>query len=129
MSIMDEAKLRTTWQNRQEVPRTVPLEVCVASFMKHTVEPRHRQLGKLAGLWHEVIPANLAERTCLESFQQGVLTVAVDSASHRFQLETLLRGGLLRELQQRFAGTLRRVRVQPGTFSKVDSSGQPRYDF
>jgi hypothetical protein len=64
----------------------------------------------------------------LESFSRGVLTVLVDSAPHRFQLQTLLGGGILKALQQQFSGAINRVRLVPGQFYAVDLTGTQRYD-
>jgi len=55
--------------------------------------------------------------------------VVVDSAPHRFQLQTLLRGGLLRAIQANFAGAINKVRLVPGQFAAVDLAGDRRYEF
>lgn len=113
---MDDAQLQTIWQQRQPRPAATPLSHSLAVFMKYKLSKRVKAVGKLVGIWQEVIPQALLEHTSLEGFNRGVLTVAVDSASHRFQLDSLLRGGLQREIQRRFSGTLRKVRLVPGQF-------------
>ena len=50
----------------------------------------------------------------------GVLTVAVDSAPHRYQLLVLLRNGLQEAIRERFPGALNRVRLVPGEFDCLD---------
>ena len=126
---MDDAQLRTVWQQRQLRTNADQLSGPLAFLMKHTLAKRVRQLRNLADIWDEVIPEPIAEHTALESFNSGVLTVMVDSASHRFHLDTLLRGGLMRELRNRFVGALNKIRLMPGQFSSVDLAGQPRYEF
>jgi predicted nucleic acid-binding Zn ribbon protein len=76
-------------------------------------------VGKLAAIWDDLLPESIADHTSLESFKGGVLTVAVDSSAHRFQLRQLLDGGLLRELQSRFGGPLNKVRLVPGQFTGI----------
>jgi hypothetical protein len=126
---MDDRQLRTAWQNRQRPDPTTPLGGPLAMLMQHTLRKRVRQLGELAGAWDEIIPEEFRQHTALESFARGTLTVLVDSAPHRYQLEMLLRGGLLRLLTQRFSGALNRVKLVPGQFYSVDVEGNPRFRF
>ena len=126
---MDDAQLRTVWQQRQFNDRAAPLGHPLNMFMKHTLARRVRQLRDMAAIWDEVIPESIRQHTALEGLHRGVLTVVVDSASHRFHLQTLLSGGLLREIQARYSGALNRIRLTPGQFYAVDVSGRPRYEF
>jgi len=126
---MDDAQLRTIWQQRRAETRVTPLAATLGTFMKHHLGRRVKKLSELAILWDEIIPENLRRHTALENFRQGVLTVTVDSASHRFELQTLLRGGILQAIQQRFRGALDRIRLVPGQFYSVDlETGYKRYE-
>lgn len=126
---MDDRQLRTAWQNRQIADRTTTLGEPLALFMKHTLARRVKQLGALASIWDEVIPEEIREHTALETFKGGTLSVVVDSAPHRFQLEMLLKSGLQRMLAERFPGALTKVKITPGQFSSIDLEGSPRYAF
>lgn len=126
---MDEAQLRTVWQQKQLRDRAALVGEPLAMLMKHKLARRVRQLSRLAVVWDEVVPAQVREHTALESFANGVLTVVVDSAPHRFQLETMLRGGLTRAIQASFSGSLNKVRLVPGQFASVDLAGARRYEF
>ena len=126
---MDDSKLQTIWQQRQPNDRLSRLDESLSLLMKHTLGKRVRQLSQLAGIWDEVVPDEIAAHTALESYSQGVLTVAVDSAPHRFQLQTLLTGGLTQAIRERSSGTLRKIRLIPGQFATVDLNGSSRYDF
>ena len=126
---MNEAQLRTVWQQRQMHDRTVPLSEPLTQFVKRTLARRVRQLSRISELWDELVPEEINRHTALEGFQRGVLSVMVDSASHRFQLRTLLASGLQEQLQSRFDGTLRKVRLVPGQFYAVDLAGRARYEF
>jgi hypothetical protein len=126
---MDDAQLRTVWQQRQGNYRLTPLAEPLAVLMKQKLARRVRRLGELARLWDDMIPEAIRDHTALEGFHQGVLTVMVDSASQRFHLQTLLTGGLLRQMQEAFSGTLQKVRLLPGQFYSVDlETGRRRYD-
>ena len=126
---MDDLQLRTVWQQRQADDRISPLSAPLGVLMKHTLARRVKQLGKLSQIWDEFVPDEIRDHTALETFTQGVLTVMVDSAAHRFHLQTLLAGGLLRQIQERFPATLSKIRLVPGQFCSVDLGGGPRYYF
>lgn len=115
---MDDAQLRTVWQQRQFGPPAVPLAQPLAFLMKHTLGKRVRQLGRLAEIWQEVVPDGILEHTALDGIRSGTLTVRVDSSPHRFQLRQLLDGGLLAEIRARFSGALNKVRLEPGQFAE-----------
>ena len=125
---MDEAQLRTVWQQRQFNDRAMPLSQPIGILMKHTLAKRAKQLGQLSEIWDEVIPEEIAEHTALEGFHRSVLTVMVDSGPHRFQLELLLAGGLKKELKSRFPAAINKVRLVPGQFASIDVVGAKRYD-
>ena len=125
---MNDAQLQTIWQQRQ-VSHHTHLGEPLAILMKHTLEKRVKQVSRLAEIWDKTVPEEIAQHTALESFCRGVLTVMVDSAAHRFQLQTLLDGGLLKIIQRQFSSAIRKVRLIPGQFYSVDVAGAARYEF
>jgi predicted nucleic acid-binding Zn ribbon protein len=125
---MDDDQLRTVWQQRQLNDGVAHLSQSLMMLMKHKLAKKVRQLSSMAAIWDEVIPESIRDHTALESLQRGVLTVLVDSAAHRYQLQTLLTGGVMAEIQKRFPGGLDRIRLIPGQFHSVDVAGQPRYE-
>jgi hypothetical protein len=126
---MDDAQLRTVWLQRQLDDRAALLGPSLQNVMKNELGKRVKQLSRLAEIWDEIIPGTIREHTALDSLQRGVLTVIVDSAAHRYQLQTLLSGGLMREIQRRFADALQKIRIVPGQFYSVDVAGEKRYEF
>lgn len=125
---MDDAQLMTIWQQRRTSTSTVPIALPLVQFMKHKLSKKVRQLGKLAKVWDNLLPAGVREHTALEGYNQGVLTVLVDSASHRFQLKTLLDAGLTKVIQSQFGGPINKVKLTPGQFYDMDlQTNQPRY--
>ena len=125
---MDDAQLRTIWQQRQPKARLSHLSEPLAILMKHRLAKKVRQLSMLAEIWDEIIPRQIARHTALEGFSRGVLTVLGDAAAHRFQLRTLLDGGLMAAARERFSGAISKVRLVPGQFYAVDVTGAPRYE-
>ena len=127
---MDDTQLRTIWQQRQYGRRISPLSESLGVLMKHRLRRRVKQLSELACIWDDVIPDPIQDHTAMESFRSGVLTVLVDSASHRFHLQNLLRGGGTKAIQQQFSGALNKIRLIPGQFYAIDlETGQKRYQF
>ena len=126
---MDETQLRTIWQQRQFNDRVAHIGRPLGMFMKYTLAKKVHQLSKLSQIWDTLVPEDINSHAALESFNRGVLTVIVDSAPHRYNLQMLLSGGLIRELQARFAGALNKVRLVPGQFSSIDMAGARRYEF
>ncbi|MFW6066204.1 MAG: DUF721 domain-containing protein [Planctomycetota bacterium] len=125
---MDDALLQTIWQQRRPAERASHVSGPVQMFMKYRLAKRVRALGQLAGIWDELVPADIRDHTALERLQRGTLTVTVDSSAHRFRLQMLLNGGLTAQMRQRFSGALNKVRLVPGQFYSVDSAGGVRYD-
>lgn len=112
-------------------------------FKKEVAKP-YAQLGDLAVLWAEMVPAALVERSRLVGLSRGVLHVEVDNPASHFEIDRLLRGGLQKQLIRLHKGpALRKVSVkvvgrsstgaaEPGrlppegdTNPKLDPSKQP----
>jgi len=122
---MDESQLRHAWQNRQRRDRISCLSETLAGLMKHRLARRVRQIGRVSSVWDECIPEYLREHTALVSFARGTLTVAVDSAAHRYQLKQLFQSGLEEAIRERLPTTLNRIRLVPGTFEALDFPDRP----
>jgi len=88
--------------------------------MTRRLARRVRQIGRVSIVWDECIPEYIRDHTALVSFARGTLTVAVDSAAHRYQLQQLLRNGLEQAVRERIPGALDRIKLVPGTFDALD---------
>ena len=117
---MEERQLRNVWRNRQQTNRICTLAEPLRHLVKHHLAKRVRQIGQLSIAWDECIPETILEHTALVTFTRGTLTVAVDSAPHRYQLQMLLRDGLIEAIRERFSGALNRIRLVPGGFDALD---------
>ena len=111
---------------------------------KRDVAKPYKQLGDLAVLWAELLPAALVQRSRLVGLSRGVLHVEVDNAAAHFEIDRLLRGGMqkrliqshkgaaMRKIQLKVAGTSgadaadpKRLPPEQDTNPKVDPSRQP----
>src|ERR1035437_3099524 len=114
---MDDSQLRNVWSNRQPRNRITQLLEPMEQLVKYRLAKRVKQIGQLAAIWDECIPDFVREHTALVRLQRGVLTVAVDSAPHRYQLQMLLQNGLLQAIRERFRnGPLNGIKLVPGPF-------------
>lgn len=84
------------------------------AHLRHEADRVQRKLGALIDLWDATVPRHILPHTVLTGYRGGTLTVTVNSSSTAYELDRLLREGLLAELRQGFRGTLTRVRVRIG---------------
>ena len=87
----------------------------MVSFFKQSVQKRQTHFGKIAECWSTLIPASINDHCALDSFHRGTLTVLVDTASHLYELKSLLLAGLQQQLLLacKSAG-LRKISLKPG---------------
>lgn len=89
-------------------------DVLLPWFEKTIAKPAARLEG-ISELWQNHVPADIVRRSRLKGFHRGTLSVTLDSATVRAELEAQLRAGLLRTLQVGSKGTLFRVRTSVET--------------
>ena len=93
------------------------------TYFRQQVAKQHNQVAALVELWEALVPPELLEHTRLESLTRGVLRVGVDSSSHLYKLDRLLRSGLEKRLRMEARiATLRRVQLR----LVVRDEGEPR---
>ena len=85
-------------------------DVLLPWFERSVAKPAAR-METVAELWQQHVPANIVKHCSLSRFSRGVLTVTLDSAAVRTELEIKLRSGLLRMLQTDSRGALFRVKT------------------
>ncbi len=83
----------------------------VLQSMASEAERTERRLGDLITCWNEVVPDSLGRQTQVTSLQRGTLHVTVSSASVRYELDRMLREGMLDRIRSRYRGSLQRVKL------------------
>lgn len=102
-------------RHRVRPQRDESLAFIAEQFQREVARP-FKQLGAVAAVWGELVPAELAQGARLESLQRGTLTVSVSSSAVLYELDRRLRDGLERELVIRHKGAaFRRVKLRRGT--------------
>lgn len=85
-------------------------DVLLPWYEKAVEKPAEKMEG-ISEQWETLVPERIRIRSRLIGFQRGVLTVALDSAAMRAEMDATLRGGLLRELQAGTKGAIFRVKT------------------
>jgi hypothetical protein len=100
-----------TNKKRPETRDAARLGDVLLPWFEKTVAKPTAKLEQVAELWQEHVPANIVRHCRLAGFHRGTLSVQLDSAAVRVELETRLRSGLLRVLQTSSRGALFRVKT------------------
>ena len=95
-------------------------EVAVC-LMENYIIPKQARFGKLAELWTNALPAELAKHCKLVDVRNNQLTVQVDSPSYIYELQ-LRRPQILETLGENCHGSkIKKIRFVPG--KKSSASG------
>ncbi len=70
----------------------------------------HKRVGGVVEAWEQCVPESLRSACRVDGYSRGVLTVAVESAPARFELDRALRGGVEGRLRQLLGTAFQRVR-------------------
>ena len=93
-------------------------DVLIPWYQKNVDLPGQKLSG-ITELWAELVPERLLSHTRLVGFVRGTLSVAIDHATARMELDHLLRQGLLRQLQTGSKGAIFKVKTSiDGTLEK-----------
>jgi len=74
----------------------------------------HAQLGPAIDAWMSAVPPSLHARSQVTGMRGGIMTVRADSSAVRYELDAMLRNGLLQALRSSLRAPLNRVKVQIG---------------
>jgi hypothetical protein len=85
-------------------------DVLLPWFEKVVAKPGEKLEG-VTELWQALVPERMLKRTRLLGLNKGTLSVGVDSAPMRAELDGQLRGGMLRQLQTESRGAVYRVKT------------------
>ena len=80
--------------------------------MRKGLRKGNAQSSSIVEAWDALVPNHIARQATIVSLQNGVLEVVTDGSAIAYQLNRLVRGGLLRELQLASKGTLRKIKVR-----------------
>ena len=97
------------WRSRKE--RDISVSATIQE-LRRNLKKSSKHLTQLVEAWDELVPSHIHQSANPISFQGGVLEVYADSSPTAYQLNRIIRAGLLQELQQRCSGTLKQIRIR-----------------
>ena len=117
-----DQELRARRQHRLRPEKDFSMSFVADQFKRDVARP-FKQLGDLIELWNQLLPADVADGTRLESLQRGILTVAVDSSARMYEIDRRLREGLEQSLIKQHKGpAFRRVKLRVASELRQDPS-------
>jgi hypothetical protein len=75
----------------------------------------HRSLGNFIECWEQLLPREVARHTIVKSIRGGTINVSARSSAIAFEVDRLLREGLLSELRTSCSSAVVNVRVHVGS--------------
>jgi len=97
------------WRKRKI--RDTSIESSLIEFRK-SLKKSNKQLTQILQAWDNEVPQQLSQNAIPTSLRAGILEVSVRDSSTSYQLNQLIRAGLLRKLQEQCSGTLKQIRVR-----------------
>lgn len=98
-----------SWRARKD--RDISINAPIQE-LRRNLKKSSKQLTQLIEAWDELVPPHIHRSANPVSFQAGVLEICADGSPTAYQLNRIIRAGLLRELQRRCSGTLKQIRVR-----------------
>ncbi len=80
--------------------------------IRTSLRRQSRRFDGLVDAWEDLLPRELARHTEIVAFRSGVLDVIAHGSPVAYQVNRLLRSGLLASMQRSCKGTLRKIRVR-----------------
>ncbi|MFI4911013.1 MAG: DUF721 domain-containing protein [Sedimentisphaeraceae bacterium JB056] len=97
-------KLATHWKTRRPYRFTSVGDV-LGNYVRRNVKAPKRR-SPVVDAWNKVVPPMFDEFCRIESFQNGILKVAVSDATYRFQME-MLKAELIESIEAEIKGRIR----------------------
>ena len=97
------------WRKRKV--RDTSIESSLIEFRK-SLKKSNKQLAQIMQAWDNEVPQQLSQNAIPISLRAGILEISVTDSSTSYQLNQLIRAGLLCKLQKQCVGTLKQIRVR-----------------
>ena len=100
-------KLRT-WRGREDRDLTLKRDLIA---LQRTLKKTNKQLSQIYELWESVVPEKIQSSAHPISLQRGVLEIAANGSPTSYQLQRLIREGLLQALQSQCTTHLKKIKI------------------
>ena len=110
---MDDAAIKIEQLKKWRSSRKRDLRIDTAmNVFCRSLKKTNKQLVQIQEAWNELVPHQYHAVAIPIAFRGGILDVVVDGSPTAYQVNRLIRSGLLRQLQQRCPCTLRQIRIR-----------------
>lgn len=110
-------------------PESARLGESLVQFYKGTVQ-RTRKFAGIGEVWETLLPPELLEHSCLESYRAGTLVILVDSSPHLYRLKQVLLGGMQKKMLELCrAQGLKKITLRPGRWYEGENEQDRRLTF
>ena len=100
-------KLRT-WRGRKDRDLTLKRDLIA---LQRSLKKTNNQLSQIYELWESVVPEKIKANAHPISLQRGVLEIAANGSPTSYQLQRLIREGLLQALQSQCTTHLKKIKI------------------
>ena len=97
------------WRKRKV--RDTSIEHSILEF-RRALKKTNKQLSQILEAWDMLVPRHVSQNATPTSLRAGIVEVSVTDSPTSYQLNQLIRSGLLQKLQQECSGTLKQIRVR-----------------
>jgi hypothetical protein len=105
------SKLEQIRQLRKRKYPETSIESSILSIRRN-LKKTNKQLTNILEAWDEFVPEQISMNAMPTSLRAGILEVSVNDSPTAYQLNQLLRTGLLQKLQEKSSATLKQIKVR-----------------
>ena len=96
------------WRGPKERDLSVKSELL---SLQKTIKTGNKQLVQISEIWESAVPHHIRENTYPISLKNGVLEIAANGSPTSYQLQRLIREGLLQKLKDHCTSTIKRIKI------------------
>ena len=96
------------WRGPKEKNLSIQSELL---SLQRTLKKGNKQLVQIAEIWESAVPHHIRENTYPISLKNGVLEIAANGSPTSYQLQRLIREGLLQELKDHCTSSIKRIKI------------------
>ena len=79
--------------------------------LQRTIKKGNKQLVQISEVWASAVPHHIQENTYPISLKNGVLEIAANGSPTSYQLQRLIREGLLKDIKERCTSSVKRIKI------------------
>lgn len=109
MMTIDHLQKLKEWRGPRQRPSVYQVAL---ERIQRDAKRTHRHLGDFIEHWYELLPDEIAVRTNIDSVRGGTIYVRADNSAAAFEVDRLLREGVLATLRSKCSITVADIKVR-----------------